>query len=63
MNEVNKPEKLAGCVAASCPAVYQDNDSYLLVGEHKADQAVPQTVSDDETVIAISKSLIEEAKA
>lgn len=63
MNKVSKPKKLAGCVAGSCPAVYQDNDSYLIVGEHKADQVVPQNVSNDEAVIAIDKPLIKEAKA
>ncbi len=63
MNKVTKPKKLAGCISGSCPGVYQDNDSYLIVGEHIADREVPQTVSDDEAVITIDRSILEKAKS
>lgn len=52
----------AACVAAACPAVYEEDDQYIIVGKAEADSAVPQEVADDETVIRLKKELLGEIK-
>ncbi len=43
----------------SCPAVYEEDDQYVIVGEQEHTDAVPQSVADDESVIRVEKDLLE----
>jgi hypothetical protein len=47
------------CAAAACPAVYEEDDRYVIVGRQEHTDAVPQSVADDESVTRVEKDLLD----